>query len=498
MSSKGKKVGKHSFDFSEAGETLNIPQVYDDEPVHAGGFKPAFSASSKNKRAKTENPYITQGETLNSYSEHSRNSGRYTARKKKTGRNIAVAAVLIVALLLVGASAAAALYVGQLNNQISNQDVEQAEAIDAVLKAPESDVPDEPFYMMLIGSDTRYDEWGQRSDTNIVARIDPGNATITLISIPRDTAINLDGYGTVKFNAAYNYYGTAGTIQAASDLLGVGISHYAEIDFAGLVELIDAVGGVDIDVPMRIEDADAGDLIVEAGQQNLDGEHALVFARSRSYTTADFQRTTNQRLLVEAFVNKVMSMPATELPGVVNTAAGAVTTDLSVSDILGYAMKFKNADHVTMYSVLMPLTTAEMDGVDYVVCDTETLAQVMAVIDEGGDPSTVTNDFTITSSEQAEELGETGIPVYVKTDDGNDDMYDGEYYGDNYSYDPNVYYDPGYVDTGGGGTGYVDPGYVDPGYVDPGYVDPGYVDTGGGDVGGGDVAVDTGAVEGGV
>ena len=89
MSSKGKKVGKHSFDFSEAGETLNIPQVYDDEPVHAGGFKPAFSASSKNKRAKTENPYITQGETLNSYNEHSRNSGRYTARKKKTGRNIA-------------------------------------------------------------------------------------------------------------------------------------------------------------------------------------------------------------------------------------------------------------------------------------------------------------------------------------------------------------------------------------------------------------------------
>ena len=405
----------------------------------------------------------------------------------------------------------------QLNQQISNQDEEQAEAIDAVLKPTEvpqgADVSDEPFYMMLIGSDTRYDEWGQRSDTYIVARVDPGNATVTLISIPRDTAIYLDDYGMVKFNAAYNFYGTAGTIQAASDLLGVGISHYAEVDFEGLVNLIDAVGGVEIDVPMRIEDADAGDVVVEAGQQTLDGEHALVFARSRSYTTADFQRTTNQRLLVEAFVNKVMSLPATELPGVVKTAASAVTTDLTVSEILGYANKFKNADEVTMYSVLMPLTTQEIDGIDYVVCDTETLAQVMAVIDSGGDPSTVTTDFTITSSEQAEAMGESGIPVYEKTDDsleaGDDmgsyaDAYN-EYY--NYAYDnsyvyadPGIYYDATvydqtYVDTGGGAVYYDDTGGgggdvaapVDTGGGAVYYDDTGGVDTGGGDAGGGEV-----------
>ncbi|MBO4365411.1 MAG: LCP family protein [Eggerthellaceae bacterium] len=431
---------------------------------------------------------------LNSLAEHSRNSGRYTARKKHTGRNIAIVAVLLLALVLVGAGAATALYMNQLNNKISNQDEEQAEAIDAVLEptnVPEgADVSDEPFYMMLIGSDTRHDEWGQRSDTNIVARVDPGNATITLISIPRDTAIYLDDYGMVKFNAAYNYYGTAGTIQAASDLLGVGISHYAEIDFEGLVNLIDSVGGVEVDVPMRIEDADAGDLVVEAGEQTLDGEHALIFARSRSYTTADFQRTTNQRLLVEAFVKKVMGLPATELPGVIQTAAGAVTTDLTVSEIIGYAMKFKNADEITMYSVLMPLTTEMIDGVDYVVCDTATLAEVMAVIDAGGDPSTVTSDFTITSSAEAEEKGESGIPVYVKTDDGNDDMTEGDYYADtyydyyNYTYtDPNVYYDPGV--------------YYDPtAYVDPGVGGDVYYDTGGGDVyydtGGGEAVVDTG------
>lgn len=480
MSLRDKK-GKYS---------IELPGI-EDEPMN--NFKPAFTPSKKNKSVNAVNPYISQRQSLESLSAHSRNSGRYQARKKHTGRNVAIVAVLVVLAMLVGGGAAAAMYVNNLNSQMSNQSEEEAEAIDAALKPAAqtgSGVSDDPFYMMIIGSDSRYDEWGQRSDTNIVARVDPGNATITLISIPRDTAINLDGYGTVKFNAAYNYKGTAGSIQAASDLLGVSISHYAEIDFAGLVDLIDAVGGVDIDVPMRIEDADAGDVTVEAGQQTLDGEHALVFARSRSYTTADFQRTTNQRLLVEAFVDKVMGMPAPELPGIIQTAAGAVTTDMTVSDIIGYATKFKNADDITMYSVLMPLTTAQVDGVDYVVCDTETLAQMMAVIEEGGDPSTVTTDFTISTSEDAEEQGESGIPVYTKTDDGNDDVADSQYYGENYYYDASAYTDPSTYY-------YQDTTYTDTTYVDPGYTDATATDTGGGEVyadgaGGGEVVYDDG------
>lgn len=425
MASKNKKIGKHG---------TQLPEVEENTPTDnpTGGFKPAFTPTG-NKGVNSVNPYIAQGQSANSFSEHSRKNKRYAAKKPHRGRKVALVIVLVLAVVLVGGGVAVANYMNQLNSQMAIQDEEEAAQVQEAL-APTPEVSSEPFYMMIIGSDTRHDDWGQRSDTNIVARIDPGNATVTLISIPRDTAINLEGYGTVKFNAAYNYYGTAGTINAASDLLGVGISHYAEIDFQGLVDLIDAVGGVDVDVPMRIEDADAGGT-VEAGEQTLDGEHALIFARSRSYTTADFQRTTNQRLLVEAFINKVMSMPVSDLPGIVKQAAGCLTTDMSVSDILGYAQLFSDADHVTIYSALMPLTTATQDGVEYVVCDTETLAKMMEVVDAGGDPSTVTTDFTIDSSAEAEEQGESGIPVYTITDDGNDDVNDSQYYGENYSYD---------------------------------------------------------------
>lgn len=437
MSSKGKSVGKHS---------ANLPQP--ESPSHAGsstgGFKPAYTPAGNKQGVNSVNPYIAQGQSANSFSEHSRNNARYVAKKKGKSHKVALVVVLVLAVVLVGGGVAMASYINHLNSQMGIQDEQEAAQVQEAL-APTPTVSTEPFYMMIIGSDTRHDDWGQRSDTNIVARIDPGTATVTLISIPRDTAINLEGYGMVKFNAAYNYYGTAGTIKAASDLLGVGISHYAEIDFDGLVDLIDAVGGVDVDVPMRIEDADAGGT-VEAGQQTLDGEHALVFARSRSYLTSDFQRSTNQRLLVSAFINKVMSLPVNELPGIVSKAAGCLTTDMTVSDILGYAQTFQNAGDVTIYSALMPLTTASQDGVEYVVCDTETLAKMMDVVNEGGDPSTVTSDFTISSSAEAEEQGQSGIPIYTPTDDGNDDTTDSQYYYDNYSYDPSAYSG----DSGGG------------------------------------------------
>ena len=302
----------------------------------------------------------------------------------------------------------------QISNAIKVQDREQAVAIDEMLTPV---VSDEPFYMMVIGSDSRNDEFGQRSDTNIVARIDPTTNTVTLISIPRDTAIDIDG-NVEKFNAAYNYNGAQGAIKAANELLGVQMSHYVEIDFSGLVDLIDEVGGVEVDVPMKIEDADAGGKL-EAGEQTLNGEQALVFARSRSYTTGDFQRSANQRLLVEAFIEKVLSMPPADIPGLVKQAAKCITTDMSLTDIIGYIQKFQDADGLTIYSAMIPSTTADSDGVSYVVCDVEALKEMMAVVNEGGDPSTVVTDNTITSSEEAEALGESGIPIYVETDIAN-------------------------------------------------------------------------------
>ena len=377
----------------------------------SGGFRPAYTPSSNRRDSGVHyapSNYGTGGE-------YSRNGGQYSVKAKHGGRGkkIALAIVLVVVVLLAGAGAAAAWYVNSLNQEIAIDNPEEAAAVDEALTPT---VSNEPFYLMIIGSDSRGDDSDRRSDTNIVARVDLSTGTVTLISIPRDTAITIDGYGTQKFNAAYSYGGAAGAIKAASNLLGVNISHYVEIDFDGATQFIDALGGVTVDVPMPIEDANAGDVTIDsAGVQTLDGEHALVFARSRSYVSGDFQRTTNQRLLIEAVVNKVMAMPATDIPGVVQKAAKCITTDMSVTDIIGYAQSFQKAGKVTMYSAMIPSYTAEQNGISYVVCNTTLLTKMMAIVDQGGDPSTVATDSTVSSSAEAAAEGAESTPVYEKT-----------------------------------------------------------------------------------
>ncbi len=404
------------------------------------------------------------GRSTASSNPYSRNNASHYAvkpkKKHRRGKKIALVTCLVLAVVLVGVGVAAALYVNNLDSQMAEQDTEQAAAIQEELTTP---VSDEPFYVMLIGSDTRDDGTGQRSDTNIVARVDLSTATVTLISIPRDTAIDLDGYGTQKFNAAYNYGGAAGSIKEAKELLGVDISHYAEIDFNGVVDLIDALGGVEVDVPMEITDADAGGH-VDQGLQTLDGEHALIFARSRSYTTGDFQRTTNQRILIEAVINKIMSLPATELPGIVQKMAACVTTDMKVTDIVGYAQAFQKAGNLTMYSALIPSTTADLDGVSYVVCDTAQLSKMMTAVNAGEDPAPYSTDYTVSSSAEADASGAEATPVYSYSDTGESFDWNST------DYDP---YATGEVSSSSSyGTGYDASGYS--GYDTSGYSSSGY------------------------
>lgn len=343
----------------------------------------------------------------------SRDNAKYQSKSRRRGKRIrAVLGAIIIVLLAYGCfQLVKGMFKEDLNQRI--QGGTNATEVGNTKEALTPMVSTDPFYMMLIGSDSRNDDENERSDTNIVARIDPQSGTVNLISIPRDTAINLEGYGTQKFNAAYAYYGTEGAIKAAEGLLGIKISHYAEVDFAGMVELVNAMGGVDVDVPMRIEDANAGDKIIEAGMQHLDGEQALIFARSRSYVNGDFQRTANQRILLGALLDKLMTLNKLQLAPVMSAAADYLTSDMTVDQMQDYAILMQNHEQINMYSVMVPSDVTMANEVSYVVCDTELLRQVMEVVSQGGDPSSLVNDSSVFSSAEAEEMGATSTPIYV-------------------------------------------------------------------------------------
>lgn len=318
------------------------------------------------------------------------NASKYQKKKMSRGKKIGIGIAIALVVILVGVGAAGALYVNSLQKTLSFDDPEEERELREAL-APVKN-PEDPFYMLLIGSDARGDE-AARSDVNILVRVDPANAKVTMVSIPRDTKVTIDGYGTQKINAAYAYGGASLAVSTMSEFAGVPISHYAEIHFSELVQLVDSLGGVEVDVPIAINDPDAGGSIA-AGVQTLNGEQSLIFARSRAYADGDFQRTANQRILLEAIINKVLSLPATALPGAIQNLAACVTTDFSVIDLVSLAQKFQAADGMTMYSGMAPSSTAMIDGVSYVITDEVAWTEMMTLVDSGGDPATLAMDET--------------------------------------------------------------------------------------------------------
>lgn len=458
------------------------------ERVHVGPTE-QFADASQYAEGETAFTPASDVDAFNQYSRYTVEQGEGLAPKRKKNRGkVAVAIIVVLACLLGAGFAGANMYLENLNKNLAGDEQEAEEIKEVLTPVP---LGDDPFYMLLMGCDDREGVDGARTDTTILARLDPKKNIVTLMSIPRDTAIDLEGYGTQKFNAAYTYGGPSGTIEATKQLCGVDISHYAEVHFEALIDIIDYIGGVDVDVPIAIDDVDAGGK-VDAGMQHLDGEHAMIFARSRSYVNGDFQRTTSQRLLIEAAVNKMLSMDATEYPGLLMKISECMNTDFSVQELLGLAQAFTDEPELTMYSTMVPSTTADIDGVSYVVTDINTLAELMAVIDKGGDPATVEfEDTTVTTSKEAEEQGIEVIPN--AGDDVVDGYYDYNYYDPNFSYDyygayqEQVYeepvYDEGYVDEGSDDSGEVadDGGYEEAGdVVDDGGYDGGEDDFGDG------------------
>lgn len=204
-------------------------------------------------------------------------------------------------------------------------------------------VPTNGYTVLLVGVDDRGDGRtdGIRSDTLILARVNPTTGAIGLLSIPRDTRVEVRGRGTSKINAAYAYgylnpqelYAdnvsqqesgmalAAETVEWFTDMgsSGARIDYTMQINFAGFADLIDAIGGVTIDVPKAIVDdayptADYGIMRVEfpQGVQRMDGTRALMYARTR-HPDNDFGRNQRQQLVITAIVTRLGELRVAEL-----------------------------------------------------------------------------------------------------------------------------------------------------------------------------------------
>ncbi|MDU0293527.1 LCP family protein [Saccharothrix longispora] len=224
-------------------------------------------------------------------------------RKRRVGRIVAVVLVLLLAL-----GVGMWVYV--------DSSLRRIDALGDYEGRP-ADTPGTNW--LLVGSDARDDlteeqkaelatgdAGGRRTDTIMLLHIPDGSGKATLVSVPRDSYVDIPGNGKNKINAAFAIGGPSLLVQSLEGATGIHVDHYMEIGFGGFAGIVDAIGGVDLCIDEPMQDPLAG-LDLQPGCQELNGAQALGFVRTRAFATADLQRVQNQRKFLAALSDKATS-----------------------------------------------------------------------------------------------------------------------------------------------------------------------------------------------
>ena len=193
--------------------------------------------------------------------------------------------------------------------------------------------------ILVLGVDERADDVG-RSDTSFVVTLDTEAKKITVLSIPRDSRVKIAGHGWDKFNHAFAFGGLPLSKSTAENLLGVSIQYTVTIDFKGFMRMIDALGGITIDVEKRMRYSDPydddGGLVIDLypGVQRLSGKEAIKYVRYRD-EEGDIGRVARQQKFLKALLKELASpQTVVRLPELAKEFYGAVKTDMPLSKIL--------------------------------------------------------------------------------------------------------------------------------------------------------------------
>lgn len=309
--------------------------------------------------------------------------------KKNVWKKVAkVVAIILAALMAVSLGLGYAVY-QDLNNNV------QSEEYTDFLQEERNVTADDPLEgralnYVLIGSDSRADgnselgggdaTDGQRSDTTIIAHISEDRSRVDLVSIPRDSIVDIpscklnNGNSTspdtnAQFNAAFAKgdnlpSAVACTIATIEENTGLYIDGYAVVDFVGFESMVDSIGGVKFNVPEDMVSKKA-DLDLKAGEQTLNGHDALAYARARTFEVgggngSDLERIERQQDLLKAFADQLLSAQTLSNPQKTYDVTESVLQSLTVSPEIGsvgsmagfaYSLRNISSDNINFYTV---------------------------------------------------------------------------------------------------------------------------------------------------
>jgi LCP family protein required for cell wall assembly len=266
-------------------------------------------------------------------------------KPKRFWLRFTLASVLIVAVSAAATATSILLYLDSIAHALSHNNVYSNELQGYLAKIHGGD----PENILILGSDKRAGiaEDAGRSDTTILLRLDPDKNAIAVMSIPRDLKVEIPGFGTEKFNAAYTYGGPKLTLQVVKELTGLSINHVVNVDFLGFVRAVDAIGCVYVDADRRYFHSNEGvpaaeqysEIDIQPGYQLLCGKKALQYVRYR-HTDTDLVRSARQQDFISS-ARQQISIPDLVLDqsGLIDIFTKYTTSDINDKETMLQVLK---------------------------------------------------------------------------------------------------------------------------------------------------------------
>ena len=287
--------------------------------------------------------------------------GKHNEEKKKNkGLKIFLRVLLVLLIIIVILAGIAVGYVTNKLGKITVEEIdEKAIGIDEETEEKLSGYRN----IALLGIDSREDDYGvgNRSDCIIIASLDEKTKQIKLISVYRDTYMQIEEKGKQvldKVTHAYAYGGAQNTLKALNTNLDLNITEYVTVNFDAVIAAVDAMGGITIDIDsseieyindyIKSTSQSSGissSAITKAGSQTLDGVQAVAYSRIRYTAGGDYKRTERMRTVIEAMLNKAKTLSISQLNKLIDTVLPRVSTNISGAEILGLVPS------ITSYSI---------------------------------------------------------------------------------------------------------------------------------------------------
>lgn len=290
----------------------------------------------------------------------------------------------LAVLLAIAGGVVAARFKLALDQGLNHLNRKNAVDLDSIKVSPDLENDDQIINILLVGSDKR-STWSEtgRSDSTMIASLDTRHDKLKLVSLMRDMYVEIPGFGQNRFNAAYSFGGVELLYQTIAENFGIALDGYVVVDFAAFLNVINKIGGVDVELTQWEYEYLIGAYpqkpriqLLKPGMNRMSGSQALAYCRIRQDEKGDFGRTQRQRNVLSAIFQKARGLSLGQISELAKEILPDVSTDLTNEEILSYmkTVLFMGTTELDQFRIPVDHSyePTYIDGMDVLVPDMET------------------------------------------------------------------------------------------------------------------------------